>query len=160
MSDKQIPFGDLKRHYASIKDEIDEAVHRVLESGWYILGAELEKFEKDFAEYLGANYAVGVGSGTEALHLALVAAGIKAGDEVLTVANTAVPTLSAISFANAKPVFVEIDPDSFCMDATRIEAAITKETKGGRQSCAKDLCRTPASVLQRLHRCDCRKPAS
>ena len=129
MQKRQIPFGDLKRHYASIKDDIDRAVFRVLESGWYILGKELQKFEKEFAEYVNAPFAVGVGSGTEALHLALVAAGVEPGDEVITVANTAVPTLSAISFAQATPVFVDIDPDSYCIDATKIEAAINANTR-------------------------------
>ncbi len=129
MQKRDIPFGDLKRHYAAIKPRIDDAVLRVLESGWYILGSELEKFEKEFSQYVGSYYAVGVGSGTEALHLALVAAGVQPGDNVITVANTAVPTLSAISFAQAVPVFVEIDPDSYCMDATRLEDAITPKTK-------------------------------
>ena len=124
-----IPFGDLKRHYAAIKNEIDKAVHRVLDSGWYILGKELAAFEEQFAEWLGVEYAVGVGSGTEALHLALVAAGVGAGDEVITAPNTAVPTLSAISFAGATPVFVDIEPTSFCMDAMKIEAAMTERTK-------------------------------
>jgi dTDP-4-amino-4,6-dideoxygalactose transaminase len=129
MQKQEIPFGDLKRHYAAIKSRIDDAVLRVLESGWYILGNELEKVEHEFAEYVSAYYAVGVGSGTEALHLALIAAGVEPGDEVITVANTAVPTLSAISFAQAIPIFVEIDPDSYCMDATRLEEAITPKTK-------------------------------
>ena len=129
MNMKKIPFGDLKRHYAGIKNEIDGAVHRVLDSGWYILGSELERFENEFAGYIGAQHGVGVGSGTEALHLALVAAGVSAGDQIITVANTAVPTISAISFAGATPIFVEIDPDSYCMDAEKIPAAITPKTK-------------------------------
>ena len=124
-----IPFGDLKRHYAAIKPQIDAAVRRVLDSGWYILGAELEAFERQFAAHVGSPFAVGVGSGTEALHLALLAAGVQPGDEVITVANTAVPTLSAISFAQATPVFVEIDPQTYGMDAADIEAAITPKTR-------------------------------
>ena len=124
-----IPFGDLKRHYAAIKSEVDQAVHRVLDSGWYILGNELAQFEKEFAEWLGVKAAVGVGSGTEALHLALLAAGVKPGDQVITVANTAVPTLSAISAAQAIPVFVEVDKDTYCMDAAKISAVITERTK-------------------------------
>jgi dTDP-4-amino-4,6-dideoxygalactose transaminase len=126
---REIPFGDLRRHYEAIKPEIDAAVQRVLNSGWFILGAELEAFEKRFAAHLGIEHAVGVGSGTEALHLALLAAGVMPGDEVITVANTAVPTLSAISFAQATPVFVEIDPSTYCMDAQKIEAAITRRTR-------------------------------
>lgn len=129
MSENKIPFGDLGRHYLSIKKEIDETVHRVLDSGWYILGKELEKFEQRFAEFNNSNFAVGVGSGTEALHLALVAAGVGSGDEVITVPNTAVPTLSAISFANATPVFVDINPRTFCMDVSLIESKITSHTK-------------------------------
>lgn len=129
MPKKEIPFGDLKRRYRTIKDDIDAAVLRVLDSGWYILGKELEYFEQQFANYVGVRYAVGVGSGTEALHLALIAAGVGAGDEVITVANTAVPTLSAISFAQARPVFVDIDVDSYCMDPAKIEAAISPATK-------------------------------
>ncbi|MBN1559547.1 DegT/DnrJ/EryC1/StrS family aminotransferase [candidate division KSB1 bacterium] len=126
---RDIPFGNLKRHYASIRDEIDAAVHRVLESGWYILGNELSQFEKEFADYVDVKHSIGVGSGTEALHLALVAAGVGRGDHVITVANTAVPTLSAISFAGAVPIFVDIDPDSYCINAAKIEAAITAKTR-------------------------------
>lgn len=129
MTKQNIPFGDLKRHYAHIKADIDTAVHRTLDSGWYILGNELQQFEKEFAEYANAPFAVGVGSGTEAIHLALLAAGIQPGDQVLTVANTAVPTLSAISFAGAVPVFVEIDPDTYCMDVGKLEAALTPKTR-------------------------------
>lgn len=124
-----IPFGDLKRRYQSIKTEIDEAVARVLDSGWYILGKELEAFEQAFADYTSSSCAVGVGSGTEALHLALVASGVQAGDEVITVSNTAVPTISAISFAQATPVFVDINPDTYCMDAAHIEGAVSPKTK-------------------------------
>lgn len=124
-----IPFGDLKRQYDSIKTEVDFAVKQVLDSGWFILGKQVEGFEKEFAEYLEVKYAVAVGSGTEALHLALVALGVGSGDEVITVPNTAVFTVSAISFANAKPVFVDIDKNYYAMDAKKIEKAITKKTK-------------------------------
>lgn len=126
---RKIPFGDLGRQYEEIQKDIDAAVHRVLKSGWYILGKEGENFEKFFAEYSNAQYAVGVGSGTEALHLALVASGIKSGDQVITVSNTAVPTISAISFAQGTPVFVDINPDTYCIDASRIEEKITEKTK-------------------------------
>lgn len=124
-----IPFGDLKRHYERIRPAIDQAVHRVLASGWFILGHELEAFEQSFARHIGSRFAVGVGSGTEALHLALLAAGVKPGDEVITAPNTAVPTLSAISFAGAKPKFVDIDPQTYCLDASKLEAAVTRQTK-------------------------------
>jgi len=124
-----IPFAELRSQYASIKDDIDEAIQRVLENGWYILGENVERFEKEFADYCGAKYAIGVGSGTEALHLALLACGVQPGDEVITVPNTAVPTASAISFANAVPVFVDIDPVSYNMDPTQIERRITPRTR-------------------------------
>jgi dTDP-4-amino-4,6-dideoxygalactose transaminase len=124
-----VPFGDLKVHYQSIKQEIDAAVARVLESGYYILGPELKTFEENFAQYLGAKYAVGCASGTEAIYLALAAVGVKAGDEVLVVAHTAVPTISAISMTGAEPVFVDIDPDTYVMDVSKVEAKITARTK-------------------------------
>ncbi|MBI4744256.1 MAG: DegT/DnrJ/EryC1/StrS family aminotransferase [Actinobacteria bacterium] len=124
-----IPFGDLKRQYQTIKDEIDKAVFEVLESGWFVLGENLKNFEKDFADYCEASHAVGVGSGTEALHLALVALDLKEGDEVITVANTAIPTICAIVFAGGIPVFVDIDEKTFNMDAGRVEFLINKKTK-------------------------------
>ncbi len=126
---KNVPFGDLRRRYQAIKSEVDAAIARVLESGWYILGEELARFENQFAAYLNVQHAIGVGSGTEALHLALVASGVQLGDEVITVPNTAVPTISAISFANATPVFVDIDLQTYCMDVSKIEAKITVRTK-------------------------------
>lgn len=124
-----IPISDISRQYLDIKGEIDAALLETIRSGWFILGPRVERFEKEFASYCGAKFAVGVGSGTEALHLSLVAAGIKEGDEVITVANTAVPTVCAVIFANAKPVFVDIDPVSFNMDPSLIKKKITKRTK-------------------------------
>lgn len=112
-----------------MKNEIDEALARVFNRAWFILGEEGEAFEQEFAAYLGARHGVGVGSGTEALHLALLACGVSAGDEVITVPNTAVPTISAISFANAKPVLVDIDPATYTMNVAQVEAAITPATK-------------------------------
>jgi len=126
---KMIPFGDLKRQYVSIKGEVDAAVAKVFDDGWFILGKQGEEFEKEFAKYNGCKYAVGVGSGTEALHLSLIASGIGAGDEVLTVSNTAAFTVSAISFANAKPVFVDVDKDFYTIATDDIERHITKKTK-------------------------------
>lgn len=125
----QVPFGDLKVHYKSIKAEIDSAVSRVLESGYYILGPELKTFEENFAQYLGSKYVVGCASGTEAIYLALAAAGVKSGDEVIVVAHTAVPTISAISMTGAEPVFVDIDPDTYVMDVSKVESKITSKTK-------------------------------
>jgi dTDP-4-amino-4,6-dideoxygalactose transaminase len=119
-----VPFLELKREYEAIKPEIQEAVSSVLESGSYILGQPVEYFEREFAAWLGASHAVGVGSGTEALHLALVAGGIKPGDGVLTVPNTAVPTVSAISFAGGRPVFVDVDPASYTMSPSALAEAL------------------------------------
>lgn len=125
----QIPFGDLKRQYQNLREPIDKATAEVYASGWFVLGKQVEKFEAEFANYCGAKYGVGVGSGTEALHLALVACGVKYGDEVITVANTCVPTISAISFAGATPVLVDIDEQTFTINPALIEERITEKTK-------------------------------
>jgi dTDP-4-amino-4,6-dideoxygalactose transaminase len=124
-----IPISDLKRQYELLKPEIDSAIKKVFSDSWFVLGKQVEEFEREFATYCGTKYAVSVGSGTEALHLALVACGIGAGDEVITVPNTAVFTVSAISFAGAKPVFVDIDENNYLMDTKKLEKAITKKTK-------------------------------
>ena len=124
-----IPFLDLKAQYAPIKDDIQQAINRVLESGQYILGDDVAAFESEFAGYVGAEHGVAVNSGTSALHLALLAAGIGRGDEVITVPFTFVATVAAICYTGAHPVFVDIDPRSFTMDVTQIEAAITSRTK-------------------------------
>jgi dTDP-4-amino-4,6-dideoxygalactose transaminase len=124
----RVPFGDLRRQYESMRPRIDEAIGAGLSRGGFVLGREGESFEKEFADYLGARHAVGVGSGTEALHLALLAADVKPGDEVITAANTCVPTASAISFAGAVPVPVDVDPASFNLDPAKVEAAITSRT--------------------------------
>ncbi|MGA3187014.1 MAG: DegT/DnrJ/EryC1/StrS family aminotransferase [Bryobacteraceae bacterium] len=124
-----IPFVDLKAQYLSIKPEIDAAVFAVLESSQFILGKYVEAFEKDFAAYCGATHAMGVNSGTSALHLALLAAGVGAGDEVITTPFTFVATAAAIHYCGARPVYVDIDPASFTIDPARIEEAITARTK-------------------------------
>ena len=121
--------GNPKAQYLARKDEIDVALKRVLESGWYILGEEVKAFEKEFADYIGVSYGVGVGSGTEAIHLALVACGIGQGDEVITVSHTATATVAAIELAGATPVFVDIEPDFYTMDPAKLDAAITSRTK-------------------------------
>ncbi len=125
----QIPFGDLKRQYQNLREPIDAATREVYESGWFVLGQHVKKFEDEFARYCGAKYGVGVGSGTEALHLALLACDIRPCDEVITVSNTCVPTLSAISFAGAIPVLVDIDPKTFTINPNLIEERITSKTK-------------------------------
>ena len=104
-----IPFGDLGRNYRAHQEAVDRSNASVLESGWFVLGKQVEAFEEQFAAYTGCAYAVGVGSGVDALHLALVACGVEPGDEVITVANTCVPTLSAVSLAGANPVLVDVD---------------------------------------------------
>ena len=124
-----IPYLDLKAQYRSIKDEIDTAVLRVLDSTQYILGEEVAAFEREFAGYCQASEAIGVNSGTSALHLALLAAGVGPGDEVITVPFTFVATVSAIGYTGATPVFVDIEPDYFTMDASKLEEAITPKTK-------------------------------
>lgn len=124
-----VPFGNMQVHYQAYKQQIDEAVARVLASGYYILGPELEKFEAEFAQFLGVKYTVGCASGTEAIYLALAAEDIGPGDEVLVVAHTAVPTISAISMTGATPVFVDIKASTFVMRESELEAKITPRTK-------------------------------
>jgi dTDP-4-amino-4,6-dideoxygalactose transaminase len=115
--------------YNAHKQEIDVAIQRVLDKGWYVLGEETKAFESEFAEYIGVSQGIGVGSGTEALHIALAACGIGMGDEVVTVSHTAVATVAAIELTGARPVFVDIEPDYYTLDPNRLEAAITKHTK-------------------------------
>ena len=125
----KIPVFDLKRQYEYLKTELDNAFTNIFESGNFVLGENVRLFEEEFARYLGAGFAVGVGSGTEALHLSLIACGIEHGDEVITVPNTAVPTISAISFAGARPVLVDVTPDTYTIDTKKIEKKITNKTK-------------------------------
>ena len=124
-----IPFLDLHAQYAPIKDDIQQAINRVFETGQYILGDEVAAFESEFARYVGANHGVALNSGTSALHLALLAAGVGRGDEVITVPFTFVATVAAVCYTGAHPVFVDIDPRSFTMDTAQLEAAITPRTK-------------------------------
>jgi dTDP-4-amino-4,6-dideoxygalactose transaminase len=129
MSNIKIPSLDLKIQYQSIKPEIDAAIAGVLESGQFILGSEVAAFEQEFATYCGAAECIALNSGTSALHLALLAAGIGPGDEVITVPFTFVASVAAVIYAGARPVLVDIDPRSFTMDPAAIEAAITPRTK-------------------------------
>ena len=124
-----IPFADLQSQYRGIKSEIDAAIGRVLDSAQFILGDEVAGFERDFAQYCQASETVAVNSGTSALHLALLAAGIGPGDEVITVPFTFVATVSAIGYTGARAVFVDIEPDYFTIDPSKIEAAITPRTR-------------------------------
>jgi dTDP-4-amino-4,6-dideoxygalactose transaminase len=125
-----VPAADPKSNYLAHKDEIDAAVQRVLNSGTYILGKEVSAFEDEFASYLGGRSAIGVGSGTEALHVAVRACGIGAGDAVITVSHTANGTVSAIELAGASPILVDIDPDTFNLDPNRLEELIRDNHKG------------------------------
>lgn len=124
-----IPFLDLKAQYRQIKPEIDAAVARAIGNAQFVLGPEVAAFEERFANYCGAANCRAVNSGTSALHLALLSAGIGPGDEVITVSMTFIATTAAILYSGAKPVFVDVDPITWTMDPTTIEAAITSRTK-------------------------------
>jgi dTDP-4-amino-4,6-dideoxygalactose transaminase len=124
-----IPFNDLRPLHGRLCGEIDQAVRRVLERGWFILGPEVESFETAFAAYHGVQHAVGVANGTDAIELALRASGIGPGDEVITVSHTAVATVCAVERTGATPVLVDIDPNTYTMDPEAARAAITARTR-------------------------------
>jgi dTDP-4-amino-4,6-dideoxygalactose transaminase len=124
-----VPFLDLKAAYLALKDQLDEAYRRVMDSGRYILGEEVEAFEAEYAAYCGVKHCIGVGNGLEALHLALRAAGVAPGDEVIVPANTYIATWLAVSSIGAIPVPVEPKEGTFNIDAERIDAAISGRTK-------------------------------
>lgn len=124
-----VPFLDIQASYQEIAPELDAAVQRVVASGWYLLGAEIEAFEREYAAYLGATYCVGLGNGLEALHLSLLALGVGPGDEVIVPSNTYIATWLAVSYTGATIVPVEPDPATYNLDPNLIEAAITPRTK-------------------------------
>ncbi|RYH50947.1 MAG: DegT/DnrJ/EryC1/StrS family aminotransferase [Alcaligenaceae bacterium] len=124
-----VPFLDLKAQYRQIKPEVDAAVLRAIESTQYVLGPEVTSFEQRFAAYCSVDHCLAVNSGTSALHLALLAAGVGPGDEVITVSMTFVATTAAVLYSGATPVFVDVDPVTWTMDPALIEAAITPRTK-------------------------------
>ena len=126
---KQVPYFDLKGQYAELRDEIRDALDRVCQNASFILGEEVERFERAFADYCGVKHCVALNSGTSALHLALLAAGIGPGDEVITTSNTFIATAEAIHYTGAKPVLVDIDPATANISAEEIEKAITKQTR-------------------------------
>jgi dTDP-4-amino-4,6-dideoxygalactose transaminase len=126
---REIPFLDMKPHYLELKDELDQAYQRVMESGWYILGGEVDSFEQEFATYTGSKHCVGVGNGLEALQLILMGYGIGAADEVIVPANTYIASWLAVSYTGARPVPVEPDMGTYNIDPRRIEQAITSRTK-------------------------------
>ena len=121
--------GNPLAQYNAHKAEIDAAIQKVLDNGWYILGEETKAFESEFAQHIGVTYGIGVGSGTEALHIALAACGVGPGDEVVTVSHTAVATVAAIELTGAIPVFVDIEPDYYTLDPNKLKSAITERTK-------------------------------
>ena len=124
-----IPFVDLQKQYQGIKEEVLAEIGQALEGMQLFLGKNVQAFESEFAAYCGTEFAVGMSSGTEALHLALRACGVGAGHEVITVSNTFFATAEAIALAGARPVFVDIDPDTYNMDASQVERKINGQTK-------------------------------
>jgi len=124
-----VPFVDLQAQYRAIKPEVDEAIRRVLDASAFILGPEVEEFERAFAAYVGAEFCVGVANGTDAIQLALAACGVGAGDEVIVPANTFFATAEAVSTAGATPVFVDCDPETSNLDAGSVERAVTPRTR-------------------------------
>lgn len=124
-----IPFVDLKAQYASVRGDVNAAIQGVLESGQFTLGSEVSRFEEEFAAYCGTRFGIGVNTGTSALHLALLAADVGPGDEVITVPFTFVATVAAIRYTGATPVFVDVDPDTLTMDPAALAAAVTSRTK-------------------------------
>jgi dTDP-4-amino-4,6-dideoxygalactose transaminase len=125
----KVPFLELRPGYDELRAEFDAAYHRVMDSGWYLLGNELEEFEAEFATYCGTKYCIGVGNGLDALHLILKAYGIGSGDEVIVPSNTYIATWLAVSYAGASPVPVEPNSETFNMEADAIEAAVNSRTK-------------------------------
>jgi len=125
----KVPFLDLKAQYESIREEIHVALNEVLDSAAFAGGPFVARFEKEFADFCGCRHAIGVGSGTDALWLALLALGVGAGDEVITVPNTFIATAEAISFSGARPVFVDIEEQTYNMNPALLESAITPRTK-------------------------------
>lgn len=125
----KVPYFDLKTQYSDLRDEITAALDRVCTNAAFILGEEVERFEEAFAEYCGVRHCVALNSGTSALHLALLAAGIGPGDEVITTANTFIATVEAISYTGATPVFADIHPSTANIDPAQIEKVVTKRTR-------------------------------
>ncbi len=124
-----IPFFDLTRQNQAVRPQLDAAIGQVVDSARFILGGNVAQLEKEFADYCGTKFAIGVASGTDALHLALKACGIKDGDEVITTPFTFVATAEAIAYCGAKPVFVDIEPNTFNIDPSLIAKKISKKTR-------------------------------
>jgi dTDP-4-amino-4,6-dideoxygalactose transaminase len=124
-----VPLLDLKAQYSGLRDQISQALHEVADSSTYVLGPRVKEFEKAFADYAGARHCVGVNSGTSALHLALIAAGVGPGDEVITVPMTFIATTWAISYVGATPVMVDVDPITYTMNVEQVEQKLTPRTR-------------------------------
>jgi len=120
---------DLRPQYAALRDEVIAALQEVADSHLYVLGPKVKEFEEAFAAYVGAKHCIGVNSGTSALHLALICAGVGPGDEVITVPMTFIATSWAVSYVGATPVFVDVDPVTYTMNPEQIESQITRHTK-------------------------------
>src|SRR5271166_2441653 len=125
----KVPFFDLKSHHASLRSELNAAIQEVIDEGAFAGGPFVARFEADFAAYCDCPHAIGVGSGTEALWLALLALGVGPGDEVITVPNSFMATAEAITYCGAKPVFVDVDERTYTMDPARLKNALTMRTK-------------------------------
>jgi len=125
----KVPFLDLKAQHAPLIDKFDRAIRQVIESSAFAGGPFVERFEEEFAAYCGSEYAIGVGNGTDALWLTLLALGIGEGDEVITVPNTFIATVEAITYCKARPVFVDVDEDTFTMNPAELEKRLTEKTK-------------------------------
>ena len=124
-----IEFLNLKREFTEIGKEISQAIEDVQKKGLFVLGEKVQEFEEEFSKYIGAKFGIGVNSGSDALYLAVRALGISAGDEVITVSHTFLPTVDAISRNGAKPVFVDVDPQTYLMDPSKIESHLSKKTR-------------------------------
>src|SRR3954470_5998341 len=125
----RVPFANFRRTVDELRPELDAALARVLDSGWFLLGREGEELEREFAAFVGASHAVGCASGTDAIELILRAAGIGAGDEVVTQANTCVPTVAAIARAGATPVLCDVEPEAGTIDVESLRGAIGERTR-------------------------------
>jgi dTDP-4-amino-4,6-dideoxygalactose transaminase len=125
----KVPFLDLKAHHARLVEKFDRAIREVIESSEFAGGPFVERFEEDFAAFCGSSHAIGVGNGTDALWLALLALGIGEGDEVITVPNTFIATAEAITYCKARPVFVDVDEHTFTLDPAALEKSLTAKTK-------------------------------
>ena len=126
---ERVPFLDLNAHHAPLRAEFDQAIAEVIDSGAFAGGPFVAQFEKEFAAFCGSQHAIGVGNGTDALWLALLACGIGPGDEVVTVPNTFMATAEAITYTGARPVFVDVDERTYTMDPALLEKALTRRTK-------------------------------